>query len=108
MKFSTAADLHDLPDGRAVRFAGLVTVRQQPETASGVTFISLEDETGDVQLVVWRDALERQRPEILGSNLLAVKGRWQKEGEVRSIVVGHAKDLTSMLGSLSAPSRDFH
>ncbi|MDC8786305.1 OB-fold nucleic acid binding domain-containing protein [Roseateles koreensis] len=108
LKFSTAADLHDLPDGRAERHAGLVTVRQQPETASGVTFISLEDETGDVQLVVWRDVLERQRPDILGAKLLAVKGRWQREGEVRNIIVTFAKDLTPMLGSLSTPSRDFH
>ena len=108
LNLSTAADLHDLPDGKAVRYAGMVTVRQQPETASGVTFISLEDETGDVQLVVWKDVLERQRREILGAKLLAVKGRWQREGEVRNIVVGHARDLTEMLGSLTLPSRDFH
>ncbi|WP_271010367.1 error-prone DNA polymerase [Paucibacter sp. B51] len=108
MRFSTAAELHDLSDGRPVRYAGLVTVRQQPETASGVTFMSLEDETGDVQLVVWRDVLKQQRQAILNAKLLGVKGRWQREGEVRNIIVGQVTDLTSLLGSLSLSSRDFH
>lgn len=107
-RLSTAADLHDLPDGRHVRYAGLVTVRQRPETASGVTFISLEDETGDVQLVVWSDVFEQQRDEILGAKLLAVKGTWQREGEVRNIIVGKVQDLTPLLGELRIASRNFH
>jgi len=107
-KLMTAAELHDLPDGRHVRYCGIVTLRQQPDTAGGVVFVSLEDETGVVQVIVWKSLRDRQRKELLGSRLLAVRGRWQREGEVRNLIAGHLEDLTALLGKLSVGSRDFH
>ena len=66
-----------LPHGRIARVTGLVTGRQRPGTASGVTFVTLEDETGMINVIVWRDLAERQRKELLRSNLLTVYGRWR-------------------------------
>jgi error-prone DNA polymerase len=105
----TAADLRDLPNGRHVHYCGIVTLRQQPETANGTIFVSLEDETGVVQVICWKSLRERQRNELLRSRLLAVKGVWQREGEVRNLIAGHLEDLTPLLGRLaaSAQSRDF-
>ena len=103
-----AADLDTVPNGRLVRYAGIVTLRQQPETANGTIFISLEDETGEVQVIVWKSLRLRQRPEVLRSRLLAVFGVWQREGDMKSLVAGRLIDLTSLLGRLATTSRDFH
>jgi error-prone DNA polymerase len=107
--WKTAAELHDLETGRLATACGIVTVRQQPETAHGVMFISLEDETGSVQVIVWPALKARQRLPLLRSRLLAVKGTWQSEGGVRSLIAGHVQDLTPLLGRLagSTSSRDF-
>lgn len=107
-RLATAAELHRAPHGRLVRFAGLVTLRQQPETASGVVFVSLEDETGVVQVIVWRRLRERFRQALLRSRLLAVRGTWQREGAVANLIAGHLEDLTPLLGRLATSSRDFH
>jgi error-prone DNA polymerase len=104
----TAAQLQDCPDGRLVRCCGLVTLRQQPDTANGVIFVSLEDETGVVQVICWRHIKEQQRKELLDSRLLAVYGKWQSEGGVQSLVAGKLLDLTHLLGRLNTQSRDFH
>jgi error-prone DNA polymerase len=106
-KLLSATDLHDLPDGRLVRACGIVTLRQQPETANGTVFVSLEDETGSVQVICWRRLRDRQRDVLLGARLMAVYGRWQKEGEVRNVIAGRLVDLTPLLGRLSTVSRDF-
>jgi error-prone DNA polymerase len=103
----TAEDMHDMPTGRLVRACGIVTVRQQPETAHGVLFVSLEDETGSVQVIVWRKVKERLREPLLRARLLAVKGTWQREGDVRNLIAGHVEDLTPLLGRLATESRDF-
>ena len=103
----TAADLQELPNGRIVHYCGLVTLRQQPETANGVIFVSLEDETGVVQMICWKSVREKQRKELLNSRLLEVHGTWQREGEMRSLIAGRLKDLTPLLGRLSTVSRDF-
>ena len=76
----TAADLQELPTGRIVHYCGLVTLRQQPETANGVIFVSLEDETGVVQVICWKSIREKQRKELLNSQLLEVHGTWQRQG----------------------------
>ena len=81
----TAADLHDLETGRLARACGIVTVRQQPETAHGVMFISLEDETGSVQVIVWPAVKVRLRQPLLRARLLAVKGTWQRGGVMSEI-----------------------
>ncbi|MBI1284752.1 MAG: DNA polymerase III subunit alpha [Thiobacillus sp.] len=104
----TAAELGRSPHGRLVRAAGLVLNRQRPGTASGVTFLTLEDETGHVNVVVWRDLAERQRRELLGARLLAVYGTLERQGEVAHLIAGHLRDLTSLLGDLVTHSRDFH
>ena len=103
----TAEQLHDLPNGRPARACGIVTVRQQPETAHGTMFVSLEDETGSVQVIVWPKVKERLRGPLLRSRLMAVKGTWQREGDVRNLIAGHVEDLTPLLGTLATASRDF-
>ncbi|MBU7573628.1 MAG: error-prone DNA polymerase [Hydrogenophaga sp.] len=104
----TAEQLQDAPNGRLVRHCGIVTLRQQPGTSSGVVFVSLEDETGVVQVIVWQRIRERQRAVLTGARLLAVRGVWQREGEVRNLIAGHLEDLTPLLNGLSTVSRDFH
>ena len=107
-RMRTAAELLECPDGRLVRYCGLVTLRQQPDTANGVIFVSLEDETGVVQVICWRSVKEAQRKELLESRLLAVFGKWQTDGQVHSLIAGKLLDLSPLLGSLTAQSRDFH
>ena len=111
-KLMTAAQLHALPHGRLVRACGLVTMRQSPGTAKGVTFVTLEDETGCVNVIVWKALKERQRHELLHSRLLAVHGTWQRDesssGQVCHVVAGFLRDLTPLLGELATSSRDFH
>jgi error-prone DNA polymerase len=108
MKHVTAADLAQLPDGRQVRASGIVTCRQRPGTASGVVFVTLEDETGYVNVVVWSTLVEKQRRELLSARLLGVEGKLQKEGEVIHLIAHRLTDHTRMLGSIAVASRDFH
>ena len=110
-RLQSTQELRDLPDGSLVRCCGIVTLRQQPETAKGVIFVSLEDESGVVQVIVWKSVRERQRNALLCSKLLAVLGRWQREGEVCNVVAQRLLDLTPLLGRLAQAtnsSRDFH
>ena len=104
----TAAELKALPHGRIARVTGLVTGRQRPGTASGVTFVTLEDETGMVNVIVWRDLAERQRKELLRSSLMTVYGTLEREGEVVHLIAARLRDQTPLLGKLTARSRDFH
>jgi error-prone DNA polymerase len=104
----TAAELKALPHGRIARVTGLVTGRQRPGTASGVTFVTLEDETGMINVIVWRDLAERQRKELLRSSLLTVFGTLEREGEVVHLIAGRLRDQTALLGNLVTRSRDFH
>lgn len=106
-QLACAADLQDIVNGATVSYCGLVTLRQQPETAKGVIFVSLEDETGVVQVIAWRHIREQQRNELLNARLLAVHGTWQREGAVCSLVAQRLEDLTPLLGRLATASRDF-
>ncbi|WP_162131648.1 MULTISPECIES: error-prone DNA polymerase [Pseudomonas] len=103
----SSQELMAIEHGRPVSVAGLVTGRQRPGTASGVTFVTLEDEFGNVNVVVWRDLAERQRQVLVGSQLLKVDGRWEKEGEVRHLIAGRLSDLSALLDGISVRSRDF-
>jgi error-prone DNA polymerase len=103
-----AQDMDAAPNGRLVRYAGIVTLRQQPDTANGTIFISLEDETGVVQVIVWKRLRETQRHEVLRSRLMAVYGKWQREGDVKNLIAERLVDLTPLLGELETTSRDFH
>jgi len=112
MKLLSAAQMRNYPSGKLVRACGLVTMRQQPQTAKGVVFVTLEDETGCVNVIVWQSLRERQRQELMRSRLMAVYGVWQRDedsgGEVRHVIAKRLVDLTHMLGALATSSRDFH
>ena len=108
MRLVTAADLSRLPHGRLARTAGIVTCRQRPGTAKGVVFVTLEDETGYTNVVVWNKLVEKQRRELLHSSLLGVEGEIQREGEVVHLVAHRLVDHSRLLGRLVTESRDFH
>jgi error-prone DNA polymerase len=104
----TSEAIRALPHGRLARTAGIVIGRQRPDTASGVVFVTLEDETGATNVIVWRDLGDKQRRELLGARLMAVYGKVEREGEVVHVLAGRLVDLTPMLGQLETRSRDFH
>jgi len=108
MRFASAEQIHTLPHGRRARTAGIVTGRQRPDTASGVVFVTLEDETGYVNVVVWHNLGERQRRELLGSQLMGVEGVLERDGEVVHLVARRLMDHSALLGRLATASRDFH
>lgn len=113
-KLLSAQELGDVPHGRLVRACGIVTMRQRPQTAKGTIFVSLEDETGIVNVIVWNDVIDAQREPLLKAKLLAVQGVWQRDtasgGQVRHLLAQRFKDLTPWLGRLAEGrrSRDFH
>lgn len=113
-KLSSAEALRDIPGGTSVRACGIVTVRQRPGTAKGTVFVTLEDETGAVNVVVWSRVAEQWREPLLKSQLLAVRGTWQRDhdsgGKVCHLVAEAMRDLTPLLGRLAREnkSRDFH
>lgn len=107
-KLLPAAALLDLPHGRQVRVAGIVLTRQRPASASGVTFVTLEDETGQVNLIVWERVGLAQRRALLESRLMEVRGELQREGLVIHVIVQKMVDRSALLGELLTVSRDFH
>lgn len=106
--FQPASVLNGYPDKRVARACGIVTVRQRPQTSKGVIFVTLEDETGPVNVVVRPELIERQRRELLGATLLGVYGSWQNVDGVRHLIAQRLVDLSELLGGLSTPSRNFH
>jgi error-prone DNA polymerase len=102
-----ASTLRNYRDGRLARGCGIVTVRQRPGTAKGVMFVTIEDETGNVNVIIWPTLLEKQRKEALGASLLAVYGVWQCQGEVSHLVAQRLVDMSHLLGGLVSTSRDF-
>ncbi|MBN3734940.1 error-prone DNA polymerase [Burkholderia sp. Tr-20390] len=107
-KLMPAATLNTYPNGRLARGCGLVTVRQRPGTAKGVIFVTLEDETGNVNVIIWPKLMEMQRKEILGARLLAALGVWQSVDGVQHLVAKRLVDLSHLLGELPTVSRNFH
>ncbi|HZV64311.1 MAG TPA: OB-fold nucleic acid binding domain-containing protein, partial [Telluria sp.] len=106
-RFLPAAELATYRSGQLARACGIVTVRQRPGTAKGVLFLTLEDETGNVNVIVWPKLVEQQRREVLNAPLLGVYGVWQHEGGVRHLVAKRLVDLSALLGRLDTRSRDF-
>ena len=102
-----AAVLREAREGQLARASGIVTHRQRPETARGVVFVTLEDDTGQVNVIVWPDLAQAQRRALLGSRLLTVFGVWQRQGEVRHLVARRLVDHTALLQGLAGRSRDF-
>ncbi len=111
-RYLTAAQLREAGDRALVRCAGLVTCRQRPGTASGVIFLTLEDETGQANIVVFKDLASRQRRLLLAAPLLGVAGQLQVQGEgahkIVHLVAGRLFDHSDWLGALTTSSRDFH
>ena len=106
-KVLPAEVLRHFPNGRLARASGLVTHRQRPETARGVIFVTLEDETGPVNVIVWPAVVEAQRKPLLTATLLTVYGVWQCQGEVRHLVARKLVDHSALLQGLATKSRNF-
>ncbi|AFM33722.1 MULTISPECIES: error-prone DNA polymerase [Stutzerimonas stutzeri subgroup] len=103
----SSRELATIEHGRLVSVAGLVIGRQRPQTASGVIFVTLEDEFGIVNVVVWRDLAERQRRPLIQSQLLRIDGHLESASGVRHVIAGRLSDLTPLLTGLDVRSRDF-
>jgi error-prone DNA polymerase len=106
-RFLPAEVLNTFANGQLARGCGIVTMRQRPQTANGTLFVTLEDETGSVNVIVWPALVEKQRRELLCASLLGVYGIWQCESEVRHLVAKRLVDLSPLLGKLVTQSRDF-
>jgi error-prone DNA polymerase len=104
----SASDLACVANGRQVRTAGIVLMRQRPQTASGVTFLTLEDESGQVNVIVWESVGREQRRALVESRLLEVHGQWQRQEEVTHLIAKRLIDRSALLGELLTRSRDFH
>jgi error-prone DNA polymerase len=104
----TAESLMRLPHGSSAKVTGIVTGRQRPGTASGTVFVTLEDETGWVNVIVWPALVEKQRRELLGAKLLTVHGALERDGDVAHLIARRLVDDTRLLGELATGSRDFH
>ncbi len=103
MRTLTCAELAMTPDRSRSRVAGLVITRQRPGTASGVIFVTLEDETGIANVIVWPRVYERNRRAVIAGRLLRVSGRLQSEGSVRHLVAWRIEDLSRLLDRLGMP-----
>jgi error-prone DNA polymerase len=104
----SAKQLDGIRSGRRAKACGIVTGRQKPQTAKGTLFVTLEDETGNVQVIVWPKVYEEHRSTILGARLLAVEGVWQRgDGDVRHLLAQGFTNLNPLLGRLPTESRDF-
>ena len=101
-------ELWEQPNGRSVTAAGLVITRQRPGSAGGVTFVTLEDETGYINLIVWERVATAQRAALLESRLLLVRGKLQREGDVLHVIAQRLTNLSELLGDLVVASRNFH
>jgi len=106
-RYLQSRDLPRLPSGRQVRIAGLVITKQRPGTASGVTFVTLEDESGHTNLIVWKAIAESQRSVLLNAQLMGVEGELQIEGKVIHVIARRLLDHSDLLGELRVRSRDF-
>lgn len=102
------ADLAALNSGRFVRVAGLVTGRQRPGTANGTIFLTLEDETGNTSVIVWKRTQEHFRKPLLTAKLLMIKGTVETDQNVTHVIAGALIDLSDQLAELGIRSRDFH
>ena len=101
------AALAELRDGARATVAGVILVRQRPGSASGVLFITIEDETGHANLIVWPRVFERQRRLVMSASMLGCRGKVQKEGEVIHVIVDHLTDFSGLLASVGARGEKF-
>jgi len=104
---STSAEIYQKTNGQKAQVAGLVITRQRPASANSVTFVTLEDETGNINLVVWKRLAEKQRRELLGAHLLGAVGEVQRDGDVLHLIAYRLLDHSSLLANLANRSRNF-
>ena len=104
----SAAGLKTWPNGKPVRVAGLVLVRQRPGTAKGITFVTLEDETGTANLIIRQGVWTRYRAAALGATVLLAQGPLQRQGEVIHVLTTRLEDLSAKMRGMGPQSRDFH
>ena len=107
-KMVTAEHIKTLPNGTSVRTTGIVTSRQRPSTSSGVVFVTLEDETGYTNVVIWRRIASEQRQILLNAQLLGIKGHIERDGQVIHLIAKQLVDFSPLLGKLVTKSRNFH
>ncbi|MDH3304522.1 MAG: error-prone DNA polymerase [Gammaproteobacteria bacterium] len=107
-RYVSAQQLRGMDNGQKINVAGLVITKQRPGTASGVTFVTLEDETGQINLILWKKVAEQYRAALLNARLLGVAGELQIEGKVIHVIAKRLIDHSNMLGNLTIRSRDFH
>ena len=98
-----ATRLHEVPAGRRVAVAGLVILRQRPGTAGGVVFVTLEDETGVINVIIWRAIFERFRRAVIAGRLLRVTGRVDRQAGVLHLVAEEIEDISELLDRLADP-----
>ena len=103
-----AQKIREARAGQLVHITGIVTCRQRPTTASGTTFVTLEDETGYINVIVWSRVAEHQRKALVFSRLMQVSGVVEREETVVHVVAGLLSDLTLLLGEMAIASREFH
>jgi error-prone DNA polymerase len=106
-RFLPASTLSTFAQGQFARACGIVTLRQQPGTAKGTVFVTLEDETGVVNVIVWPNLVRQQRRELLNAGLLGVYGIWQKENNVHHLIAKRLVDLSDLLVEFKKSSKDF-
>ncbi|MDQ7968146.1 MAG: error-prone DNA polymerase [Oxalicibacterium faecigallinarum] len=107
MNLSTALEMRGFANRKIARTTGIVTMRQRPPTAKGTMFVTLEDETGITNVIIWPDLIEKQRKEILNAQLMTVYGIWQTKDDVHHLVAKRIVDHSHLLGALNINSRDF-
>ena len=105
--YVSAGELAGLRTGGRIKVAGLVITKQRPGTASGVTFVTLEDESGCINLIVWKKIADEQRGVLLHARLMGVDGELQIEGKVIHVIARRLIDHSALLGELLVPSRNF-
>jgi len=103
-----ASVIMQAPHGQLIRTTGIVTGRQAPGTANGTIFVTLEDETGMSNVIIWASLAQRQRKELLSARLLTVFGKVERQGQVVHVIASRLRDDTDLLEGLITHSRDFH
>lgn len=104
---TSSRDLETAPKGRRITISGLVLVRQRPGSAKGVIFMTVEDETGVANAIIWPKIFEKYRPVVMGARLVKIRGRLQRESGVIHVVAEHLEDMTPLLGLLQRETRTF-
>mgnify|MGYP003329634137 FL=1 len=104
----TADSLRCLRKGQIVNVSGIVTGRQRPSTASGVLFLTLEDETNNINVIIWKNIFEKYRASAVQGNLLTINGILEKKDRIIHVIAKEISDVSHFLEAFSLKSRDFH